>query len=66
MDRLFGTGVVRAYFERDVVEDCLFADIVWKYKKKKRKKRSLEDGGHGRTDTSTQPHHSLGTARQYQ
>jgi hypothetical protein len=38
MDRLFGTGVVWAYFERDVVEDCLLADIVWKYKKKKTKK----------------------------
>ena len=38
MERLFGTGVVRANFERDVVEDCLLADIVWKYKKKKTEK----------------------------
>jgi hypothetical protein len=37
MDRLFGTGVVREYFERDVAEACLRADIVWIYKKKKKK-----------------------------
>jgi hypothetical protein len=37
MDRFFGTGVVRANFERDVADDCLLADMVWKYKKEKRK-----------------------------